>query len=410
MTPSASQPRPLRVLVPGLVFLYAAFLLLGIGRGLDDRLQWDFKSHYCAAQVHELGLNFYVEPYLRHFCSPDASQYYSYTPLSIWFFRFFSLFPYGTAYGLFFGLKVLALAALLLLWMRHFLEEEADPGFYLFILLAFNGALYLDLRAGNVSLFEQAGLWLGFFFLLKKKPALFGLCVVLAASFKVVPLAFLGLLLFLGGRKKLLHLGGSLLAFLGLQALSFALNPTLFKDFLRVFFTMLREVRGITNPSMFVWVQDALNSAAGTFFGRPAPPSVVYGAFVLLAALVVFLTWKALTRISKRTGRETDKAALFLFCLAYALIMPRFKDYSYILLLVPAYHALKKHAAGLGRVFLFGLAALSVAGNTSLPGFEVVFRYVWDYFPLLTAVVFWVLSLRSAFNFHEAASPSSSAT
>lgn len=383
-------------MVPAGVFLYAAVLLLGIGRGLDDKLQWDFKSHYCAAQVSELGLNFYDEPFLRHYCSPDASQYYSYTPLSIWFFRFFSLFPYGAAYYLFFGLKILALTALLFLWMKYFLEEEADPGFYLFALLAFNGALYLDLRAGNVSLFEQLGLWLGFFFLLKKRPALFGLCVVLAASFKVVPLAFLGLLLFLGGRKKLLHLGGSLLAFLGLQALSFALNPFLFKEFLRVFFTMLREVRGITNPSTFVWIQDVLNGASGALFGRPASPLLVFGAFLLLAALVAALTWAAVARLRKMPGRVAEKEMIFLFCLAYSLIMPRFKDYSYILLLVPAYFALKTHAAGVGRVVLFGLAVLSTAGNTSLPGFEVVFRYLWNYFPLLTAAVFWALTLRSA--------------
>jgi len=386
--------------------LYAAFLFFSIIRGIDHGSQWDFKSHYCAAQVHKLGLNFYDEPYLRHYCSPDASQYYSYTPLSIWFFRFFNLFPFSTAFYLFLALKALALAALFVIWTRIFLEKEADPGFFVFSLLAFNGALFLDLRAGNVSLFEQLGLWLGFFFLLRKKPALFGLCVVLVATFKVVPLIFLALLLVVKEKKKALYFGGSLLVFAALQGLSFALNPFLGKEFFRVFFSMLRETRGITNPSSFLWLQEVVDSSSLSVFGRQAPNLLIFGLWAAVSGLIVFLTWKALSRIRRNPGGDSDKAVIFLFCLAYALLMPRFKDYSYILLLVPAYFALKKYAAGLGRVFLFVLAGLSVAENTSLPGFEVVFRHFWNYFPLFTGAVFWALYLRRALRPPDALSPS----
>lgn len=402
--------RPLRLLALIGFFLYSAFLLVTVARGIDERYQWDFKSHYCAAQVHKLGLNLYDEPYLRHYCSPDASQYYSYTPLSIWFFRFFNLFPFETAYYLFLALKVLALAALFVIWTRIFLEKEADPGFFVFALLAFNGALFLDLRAGNVSLLEQLGLWMGFYFLLKKKPALFALCVILVATFKIVPLVFLGFLLLMREKKKVLYFAGSLLVFAAIHGLSFALSPELHKEFLRVFLTMLREIRGITNPSTFVWVQDAVNGAHSVLFAGAAPPSLVYGAFGLAAAVILFLTWRAAVRFRKDQDRDSDKAVVFLFCLAYALVMPRFKDYSYVLLLVPAYFALKKYAAGLGRVFLFGLAVLSVAQNTSLPGFQVVFGYLWNYIPLFTAVVFWGLYLRHAFRPPGALSPSSPAT
>ncbi|MBM3296496.1 MAG: DUF2029 domain-containing protein [Candidatus Aminicenantes bacterium] len=402
--------RPLRLLALIGFFLYSAFLLVAVARGIDERYQWDFKSHYCAAHVHKLGLNFYDEPYLRHYCSPDASQYYSYTPLSIWFFRFFNLFPFGTAYYLFLALKALALAALFVVWIRVFLEKEADPGFFVFSLLAFNGALFLDLRAGNVSLLEQVGLWIGLAFLLKKKPALFSLCVVLVATFKVVPLVFLALLLFLGGKKKAWYFGGSLLVFAAVHGLSFVLNPFLGKEFIRVFFSMLRETRGITNPSSFLWLQDIVESSSLSLFGGQAPRLLGFGIWAAVAGLIVFLTWKAFSRLRKSPGGDSAKAAIYLFCLAYALLMPRFKDYSYVLLLVPAYFALKKYAAGMGRLFLFGLAALSVAENSSLPGFQVVFGYLWNYIPLFTAAVFWGLYLRHAFRPPGAPSPSSPAT
>jgi hypothetical protein len=397
---ASTRYRGLRIVVFVLLSLYSLFLLWHIASGIDKRFQWDFKTHYCAARVSEMGLNFYDQPYLRHFCSPDVQQYYSYTPLSIWFFRFFALFDYPTAYLIFFILKLVVLAGLLFLWKKIFLEEEGDLGFFVFALLAFNSALYVDLLAGNISLLEQLGLWLGFFFLLRRKLFLFGLCVVVIANFKVVPLAFLILLLFLGGKKKLLHFFGWLAGFVALQAVSFAASPFLFKQFLRVFFSMLHETHSILNPSTFVWVENLLRSYYPKVVGSAPPSVVIFTVFIMLAALIIWLTGRALSRLKRQRGIDTDKIKIIIFicCLAYALLMPRFKDYSYVLLLVPAYFALKKFSVGLGRVFLFALIILSVPETVNLPGFQEIFKYVWGYSPLWAAVVVWVLYLRHAFS------------
>jgi hypothetical protein len=390
-----------KVVVLVLLGLYSLFLLWKIASGIDKRYQWDFKTHYCAAQVAEMGLNYYDQPYLRHFCSPDVQQYYSYTPLSIWFFRFFSLFDYPTAYLLFFILKVLALGGLLFLWKKIFLETEGDLGFFVFALLAFNSALYVDLLAGNVSLFEQLGLWLGFFFLLKRKPFLFGLCLVAIANFKVVPLAFLILLLFLAEKKKYLYFFGWLAGFLGLQAVTYILSPFLFKEFLRVFFSMLRETSGILNPSTFVWLQNLIRSYYPRVLGAPAPVLLSYAVFALVAVVIVWLTGRALGRLKRQGSLETEKVIIFLSCTAYALLLPRFKDYSYVLLLVPAYFALKKYSGGLGRVFLFGLMILSVPEYVNLPGLKEVFEQVWGFMPMWAALVIWILYLGHAFSLNK---------
>ena len=395
-----------KVAVLVLLGLYSLFLLLKIATGVDKRYQWDFKTHYCAAHVAEMGLNFYEQPYLRHFCSPDVQQYYSYTPLSIWFFRFFNLFDYPTAYLLFFILKVLALAGLLFLWKKIFLETEGDLGFFVFALLAFNSALYIDLLTGNISLLEQLGLWLGFFFLLRRRLFLFGLCVVVIANFKVVPLAFLILLLFQEDKKKYLHFFGWLGGFTALQAVSYALSPFLFKEFVRGFLGMLRETSGILNPSVYVWFYNLL----GSFYPNVRGPSgqggdppllLVTLVFGLAAALVVWLTGRALSRLKRQGGLETEKIIIFLLCTVYALLLPRFKDYSYVLLLVPAYFALKKYSGGLGRVFLFGLMILSIPDYVNLPGFKEIFEQVWDFMPMWAAVVIWILYLRHAFSLNK---------
>jgi hypothetical protein len=89
---------------------------------------------------------------------------------------------------------------------------------------------------------------------------------------------------------------------------------------------------------------------------------------------------------------------VFLSCAAYALLMPRFKDYSYVLLLVPAYFALKKTVGGLGRVFFFALMILSVPEYVNLPGLKEVFEQLWRFMPLWAAAAVWVLYLRVAFS------------
>jgi len=379
-----------------LLCLYSLFLLLNIATGINQRFQWDFKTYYCAAHVAGLGLNYYDPAYLRHFCSMDVQQYYNYTPLTIWFFRFFNLFDYPTAYLLYFLLKVVALAGLLFVWKKLFLEKEGDLGFFVFALLAFNNALYVDLLAGNISLFEQLALWLAFFFLLRRRLFLFGLCLVVIANFKVVPLAFLILLLFLEDKKKFIYFFGWLGAFAGLQVVSYVFSPFLYKEFLRVFFSMLRETSGILNPSAFVWLQNLLRSYYPKVMGTLPPPALVYSVFALVAAAIIWLSGRAVFRLRRRESPEAAKIIVFLSCVAYALLMPRFKDYSYVLLLVPAYFALKKMVGGLGRILFFALMILSVPEHVNLPGFKEIFEQVWYIFPLWAAATVWILYLRYA--------------
>jgi hypothetical protein len=242
---------------------------------------------------------------------------------------------------------------------------------------------------------------LGFFFLLRRRLFLFGLCVAVVANFKVIPLAFLVLLLFLEEKKKFLHFFGWLAGFLALQAISYAVSPFLFKQFLRVFFTMLGETRSSLNPATFVWLEDLFRSYYPKVVGSAAPRMAVYAAFALVAGLIIWLTGRALSRLKRQGGLEADKIVVFLPCTAFALLMPRFKDYCYVLLLVPAYFALKKYSDGLGRVFLFVLMILSIPDTVNLPGFQEIFKYVWGYAPLWAAVVIWILYLRHAFSLKE---------
>ena len=83
---------------------------------------------------------------------------------------------------------------------------------------------------------------------------------------------------------------------------------------------------------------------------------------------------------------------VFLVCLAYALIHPRFKDYAYILLVVPAYYIIMSNRFTKANPFVFFLAIL-LYPPFIIPGTETIFMFFWKYYPLMVAYAIWAMYL-----------------
>jgi hypothetical protein len=116
-------------------------------------------------------------------------------PLTLYLYALFARLPFPLAYELWLVLKIAALGGLFLIWKRHFLKLDLAWTTAFYFILAYNGAIYADLVSGNISLFEQLGLWIGFVALLQGRYVLFSLCVILVAQFKLTPIFFAVLLL-----------------------------------------------------------------------------------------------------------------------------------------------------------------------------------------------------------------------
>ncbi len=378
-----------------LLALYFGALLAEIYKKCNV-YQWDFKTHYYAAEVAEAGLDFYDRPLLRRFARSPVQQYYSYPPLSIWFYRIFSLFNFRTGYTLFLLIKCLALAGLVMLWQKTFLPERGRVFFFAFILFAFNGALIVDFTAGNISLLEQFLLWCAFFFFLKRKPFPFCVLVLLAATFKIIPLFFLILLPLSSMKRKYLYFLGAFAAWGFLQGVSYLMDPLLFGEFLKIFRGMVKEWRGITNPSTYVLLN---NIAAGLRekTGITLPPIVLPVIFGMIVSVILMISWAAYRRLRSRPEAQRDRLLIFLACLVYALILPRFKDYSYTLLLVPAFYCLIELTSQKGPAFFFMLMVLTIPGHANAPGSEVASRFLWNFYPLFLAYLIWALFLIEIF-------------
>lgn len=370
-------------------FAYCIFHLIAF----REKYHWDFQMQYHSARLMAEGKNPYDPEVTRK--EIGTPLWYAYPPLTLRFYRLFNLFNYDTACLVFFLIKIAITIFLLFFWSKYFLGERLEPDFLFFCILAFNAALYLDLRSGNINILEQGLLWLGFYFFLKNRLYPFCAFLLLASAFKLTPLFFLILLLTTNSRKKYWLFLSSVGTFLIYMLLQYLLWPDLFLAFLGAARGTLMEKR-IIAPTTIGFILDAFDQLAK----RQAIVINIewqIALFVGIIALVLILSYKAYKKLIKYNLEDTKKIILFGLCLVYALVNLRMKDYSYVLLLVPSYFILKTEGQARAYPFLYILSILTAAKNATLPGTGPMFLLIWEYYPLLLAYLIWVLYLREIF-------------
>lgn len=377
-----------RVIKAYWLWLVAALYLAGVSVYIitnPDTLQWDFKTYYYAGLASSQGRDPYLLGTLSDLAGQEIGFPFAYPPLTLPLFRLFTwAFEFNAAYVMYFILKAAALLALIRLWVKHFLPHEHRNLFPLVLAFGFSGTIYLDLVAGNISIFEQLGLWTAFWALRRQKTGLFYGLVVLVACFKITPILFLLLPLILEEGRKWKQPLIAFFGWLALQAASYALQPQLYENFL-VLASKLDE-RMPHNPSSLALIRDISQYLNDKGLLLPAWLPVI--VFLILVLVVAWFTWARL-----RDRHNPWLQRLFLFCLAYAVLMPRFKNYSFILLLVPAFSVLLQ---AVRQERLIGLALLLLSASIPLPfGLSSpASRLLWGYFPLLLTGVIWWLAVQ----------------
>ncbi len=375
----------------GFLSLYFLFIIMNL---MDQsiRYQWDFRTYYHAAKIFAAGQNPYDVNVLEK--TSRTGLRWVYPPAVLFFYRPFLAFDYDLAARLFLLLKCGLLIGLIIIWVKEFLKDEADAFFYVFCLLAFNCAIFLDLAAGNISIIEQFLIWLAFYFYLSRRLSLFCIFIVLAATAKMMPIFFLFLLLILDEKKKYVYFSVSVAIFLFYLSAQYIIAPEMFLDFVKGASLTLAE-GGIIAPSTLALIRDSLSeltARTGTAVPRLAAPIL----FSLAVMVIVLISLGACFVSKSVMSQDWEKRMIFLACLVYAIIHPRFKDYSFILLLAPAYFIMKRSSFSRIFPFWFILAVISNIG-TPLPGLSSVRSLFWSYYPLLIAYGTWALYLHEFF-------------
>lgn len=350
--------------------------------------QWDFTTFYYAAKAFLSGANPY-DPGVLSSLSSNVTFPWVHPPFLLWFFVPFTFVSYHAAFCIFLLFKCAVCVGLICLWKNGFLKKEADVLFYLFCLAAFNRTILLDLQAGNISLIEQALLWMGFLFYLERRQALFCVFILLAACFKLAPALFLILLLFSKEPRRYLYFFGSAFFALAYIAIQYMTMPRLFAGFLNNFSSIIFSEGGSIAPSTAALIKDSLSSLKNTVFpvACPVVPLMVkwtfFYIFVALAGIfVVFITLKAWGRLRRVDTEDSRKMLLFFVCLTYAVIHPRMKDYSYILLIVPTYFIMKRPRYAKIYPLLFVVAIIS---SMQLPLIDGIYFVTDQYYSLVIA-------------------------
>jgi hypothetical protein len=263
--------------------------------------------------------------------------------------------------------------------------------FYCLCAFAFNMAIYMDLRAGNIVIFEQLAIWFAFWLYLKRQYLGFCALIVFAALFKVQPLLLLVLLLLSNCRRRYLYLLGSLAAFVCLYLGPLFIRQELLYSLIQKVFGLLRQGgidNPIDNPSTLWFIQELFKKisylAGVTLSGR-----LVLVVYLVVMLSVLSISAKALRHLAMSGAKDKEKWMIFFVCLVYALVNPRFKIYSYVILIVPTYFIIRRTILAKTHIFIFFLAII--------PSFPFIFSLLGDFYSLIIAYCVWILYLSEIF-------------
>lgn len=383
--------RPLALALWGL----AACLALDAVRR-PEVTQWDFKLYKSCALTVAAGGNPYSTRDIAKTLGWQMGMPCLYPPLVLQAYRPWAALSPGLrdhgAQLLWSLLKLAAIAGLILLW-RRFVPIRADAPHLLFFLLAYGDPFLVDLRAGNMAALEQLLLWTGLALFAAGKGAGFGLAVAAAAQPKLMPVAFLPLAL-LRRRPDWKGFSAGTAAFAAIFSLNLLwprLAELFYYELVRGEDTWWKEA-GKINCSSFAFLRGAAGLLAGGEPGRGAwlliaPFAVAVGAETLRAS-------RAFSR-GRPDDRESRSELALFYCAAYALLMPRFKDYSYMLLLPPTLRALSLPLPTGRKAALLVCACLNSAESLARKAGLGPFAFLFAYFKLYAAAqVWWALRAR----------------
>jgi len=388
----SSNKRKRRIRIAEIILLLAilAFCIQNIFFLYNEKdvYQWDFKTYYYSAKLFLDGSNPYDLQILSDVSGSKLKQHYVYPPVTLWLFAPLSKLDYHTAYDIYLSFKLIILMILIFIWRNYFLNKKVDTIFYVILLFGFSASIYLDIKSGNISIFEQFFLWSSFYWLLKRRPFVFCFPVILISLFKIFPILFIFLAPVFDGKRGWRILALSIGIFSSVTILNLVLYPDLFAQWISI--ANLTFERGHINPTTFSMIQSLIEIP----FGRSNPTIteiitfLLFGFFVIIALLINLKLGKRI-KYNQQTGYEM--IIIFLFCITYALVMPRFKDYSYILLLVPAYFIIKNDSRT--KTYFFLAFILIMTRNTYFQSGVAISNFLWDYYSLFILYLIWGLYL-----------------
>ncbi len=324
------------------------------------------------------------DPYLQDLVIEGVTYPCLYPPLAFHLFRpLEALGPRAWS-----ALQVLLFLGMLFIWRKHFLGPGLDAARLVLALSAFGGPLFVVMHSGNAAATVEALLlWTAFALFAAGHDLAFVAVIALAAQIKLQPAVFLVLVLLRPRPNWRAFASGAAAA-----SLLFGLNELVHPGMLSSFRDRLADPsegwpyeRGPNNCSVLGFIQHTLETA---WNDRWSANVWSRRLFVPWALFVAAMTGAALRR--KPSRRDT----VLLVCAAYALLAPRFKDYSYFLLIPSFLVALESGIPNGLRAAIVILAFLNSTKAAALGIGMGQWALFAGYFKLYAAVLVWAVLVR----------------
>ncbi|MBI3534557.1 MAG: DUF2029 domain-containing protein [Deltaproteobacteria bacterium] len=343
--------------------------------------QWDYYNMHESVKAFNLGLDPYQHKNLQMITErPTYSGVgYSYPPLIIICFEWLSLLSAKAGYFIWLVLKLLTYIILFMIWSRYFLPLKNNFLTIFYFIFAFNSTLYIDLATGNVSAFEQLVIWSSFIFLLNARIWPYCICIAIISQIKLIPIVFLLLPLVIHKKPYWLPVIGSA----GIFSLIFSVNYFIWPEYFVSFANIVQNLHQYPLAKAH-----GLLELFGELFGELSGiPKLLY---LLLFVIIVPLSYSAIKNFQHRNKTYDIKKVILFFCATYVVAIPRMKDYSYVIILLPALYALME----LPQKYLVSVILIPIlapnAINSILPG-RNFFLIVYNYMPFLCSCAIWYL-------------------
>jgi hypothetical protein len=243
--------------------------------------------------------------------------------------------PPATAYYVFLAARTVILFGVLWLALdlvraddRRTVMAGSGPLVF-FAAFGFNAALGFDLRIGNVATVELLFLLLAFRSLLRGNRTLSTVFILIAGSFKILPFAFLGLLLLPRRPGALRALGIGALGAAALLLVPLAVEPKLLAG-ARTIACEFSSMRGPVDSSLLALCRDLVRACGGT-----ADRTLTWLTYLTIASGILLASVRTVRQL-RGSGRDLRIMISFLV-IAYVLIAPRMVTYSFSLALTPFY-------------------------------------------------------------------------
>ncbi|MFI5349721.1 MAG: glycosyltransferase 87 family protein [Elusimicrobiota bacterium] len=377
-----------------------AALIAGVAIRVDTvKTQWDLKVYMeCSRALASGG-----DPYTTYPLFNGDHFQCLYPPLIMDLYRPFNFI--STRFGgdegerLWAILKVLSMVLMLWLWRERILRPGNDLRRLVFAGIAYGSPFWSDFRAGNAGSFEHVVIWAAFAAFIAEKDLLFAVLIAAAAQPKLLPMAFLPLLIAKSRPNLRSFAIGGVLA-----SAAFSLNEWVHPGLLREFFLQLGDPhqpwhyeRGPNNCAFVGLVQHALetglhNTAVEmTWHDRLLAMHWAKRVSAVWSIAVSFATAWSLNNLWRGPGAEKDKrrASVMLYAAAYAMMAPRLKDYSFLLLIPPTLTALESDAPLALRAFILIFALLDSTKALAEKAGLGVWALFAGYFKLYAAILVW---------------------